>query len=179
MPREQCVQHALFVRRVAVQFALHELEPAAARKPRLEIIAALQAQHPLEVTGPCQRVVAFGLLEPPAGFGDHLQAAADLARGVVPESQNVPHHPFAAQRFIGPAAPATPPPIHRPAFPRPAGRPTSPSEARPRNAPRRSLGRRDAVALPGFAAAVAGGGSAPRIPDAGGRTRARRRTGCG
>src|ERR1700722_1076080 len=73
-----------------------------ARKPCLEVTASLQMQDSPEIVGPGQRVIAVGLLEPPAGFVDDLQPATDFSRGFVAESQDIPHYPLTPQRGARP-----------------------------------------------------------------------------
>ena len=51
-----------------MEFPLNQLESACARKLCVEVTSAFEVQHGLEVGRPARRIVAFALLEPPAGL---------------------------------------------------------------------------------------------------------------
>src|ERR1700677_3227003 len=88
---------------MSVEISTSELESARTRKPRVEVTAAFEVQHGLEVGGPGQRIVAFALLEPPACLGNHLESRIDVAPRLVSKTQDVAHHALARQRRLRPA----------------------------------------------------------------------------
>src|ERR1700678_807429 len=87
---------------MSMEFSLDELETTRARKSRVEVTPPFEVQHGLEVGGPAQGIVAFALLEPLAGLGNHLQSPLDVASRLMSKTEDVAHHAPAPQRRLPP-----------------------------------------------------------------------------
>src|ERR1700679_644083 len=57
---------------MAMELPLYQFESARARELCVEVTSAFEVQHGLEVGRPARRIVAFALLDPPAGLCNRL-----------------------------------------------------------------------------------------------------------